>query len=93
MDLDLPFYYHTATHSRFYEDDMPDFNQAPPKPKRPARIPVREMLGDNVERRITIAQRGAGSLRATFHNFPPQLPPASIEHALEGEHAYATRLP
>lgn len=86
MDPDLP--------RRFYEDNMPDFNQAPVRQKHPTRPPVRELLGDNIGRRITVTQRGAGSLTASFHNYP-QLPnrPSfySIEDVLASEHGYALR--
>ena len=92
MDPDLPFYYHTS-HGRFYEDSMPDFNQVPPKARQPRRAPRRELLGSNVGRRVTLAQRGASSLRATFHNHPIDLPPLSTGELLSSEHGYALHTP
>ena len=89
-DPDLPFYYHTSTHTRFYETEMPNFNQPAEKQRQLSRPPRRELLGSNVGRRITFAVRGAGSIRSTFHNMPVELPPLPTESGnVLLEHAYA----
>ncbi len=90
MDPDLLFYYHTS-HGRFYEDNMPDFNQVPTTVRQPRRAPRRELLGSNVGRRVTFAQRGARSIRATFHNYGVDFPPTATDDALTFEHGYASQ--
>ena len=42
IDPDLPFYYYTSSHSRYYEGSHPDFDQPPAKPPKEKRIPRRE---------------------------------------------------
>ena len=47
---------------------MPNFDEPPnpEKPNKPKRTPRREQVGANVGRRIKMASRGGGSIRATF---------------------------
>lgn len=87
MDPDLPFYSHTS-HSRLYEDNMPNFNQRLTTVKQPQGPPRRELLGSNVGRRVSFARRGARSFRATFHNHGVDFPPTSTDDVLY-EHGYA----
>ena len=89
MDPDLPFYYHTSTHNRFYEGDMPDFNTKPKKTPQPRRTPRYELLG--ADSRVTFAVRNSVSIRAMFHNTPVELPPPpGTYNQLQHEHTYAT---
>lgn len=89
LDPDLPFYYHTSTHSRFYERDMPDFSLPAHNPRKTRRPPRRELLG-NVER-VNFAVRGAPSIRTEFHNVPIDLPPLPrTANQFLSEHAYAS---
>ena len=60
LDPDLPFYYYTSAHSRFYEGVMPNFSAQASKPRKLRRAPRRELLG--ADQRVTMAVRGAGSL-------------------------------
>ena len=39
IDPDLPFYYYTSAHSRFYEGEMPDFESKPHKLSKTKRTP------------------------------------------------------
>lgn len=87
-DPELPFYYYTSTHSRYYVDEMPDFNQPAEKQRQLRRPPRRELLGPNVGRRITFAVRGAGSIRSFFHNVPVELPPLPGHENVLSEHSY-----
>ena len=73
MNPDLPFYYYTSAHTRFYEGVMPDFSVPGSKPRKLRRAPQRELLGPGG--RVTMAVRGTGSIRPTFHNVPVDLPP------------------
>ena len=66
MDPDLPFFYHTSTRTRFYEGILPGFDEKPSKKSRQKPIPKYELLGTND--RITMAIRGAASVRTQFHN-------------------------
>ena len=88
LDPELPFYYYTSTQSRFYEGDLPDFSVPANRPRQPRRPPQRELLGAN--QRISFATRGAGSIRASFHNVPVNLPPPpGSETQVLSEHSYS----
>ena len=90
LDPDLPFFYYTSAHSRFYEGAMPEFSVPAAKPRKLRRAPQRELLG--ASHRVTLAVRGSGSIRATFHNIPVDLPPPpSSTSQFISEHSYATR--
>ena len=94
LDPDLPFYYYTSAHSRFYEGVMPDFSIQASRPRGPRRAPQRELLG--ASQRVTLAVSGSTSIRTTFHNVPVSLPPppgTGATHQLMSEHAYASNVP
>ena len=87
MDPELPFYYHTSKHSRYYEGVMPKFSVQPVKTK-PKKLPRYELLGEN--NRITFSVCGDSSIRAQFHNIPVDLPPLPGTHnPCTREHSYA----
>ena len=88
VDPELPFFYFTSAHGRFYEGDLPGFIVPASRPRQPRRAPQRELLG--ATQRVTLAVRGAGSIRTTFHNIPVDLPPppGSTSQFLS-EHSYA----
>lgn len=89
IDPDLPFYYYTSSH-RFYEEKLQDFNTRPKK-TQPRRAPRYELLGS--DNRVTFAVRNSGSIRATFHNAPVQLPPPpGAYNPLLYEHSYSTQM-
>lgn len=81
VDPDLPFYYYTSTHARFYEGCHPEFDKKPAKPQREKKIP-REQPAAFVPRRATMPVRGNLAIRPKFHNLPLELP---FLH----EHSYA----
>lgn len=90
MDPDLPFYYYTTHHQRFYEGEMPKFNIPAAKPRQEQRPARRELLGGGIGGRVTMVQRGTGSIRTSFHNVPVELPPPTglpTQHMFE--HAYS----
>jgi len=96
MDPDLPFYYYTSSHERFVEGEMPPFSEKPLKPRKPKRVPQREQPASQIGRRITLVERGSGSIRAQFHNVPVSLPPLPTMNEGEGiatEHSYAVSGP
>ena len=76
LDPDLPFYYYTSAHERFYEGELSTFAEKPARPRRLRRAPCREQLMSQVGRRVTLVQWGHGSIRgAWFHTSPvPQCP-------------------
>lgn len=49
MDPDLPFYYHTSTHTRFYEGVLPGFDTQRSKKPWMKRIPRYKLLGTMTE--------------------------------------------
>jgi len=90
MDSTIPFYYFTSAHQRFYEGELPNFNEPRTKPRRD-RAPRRELTASNVARRTSFPIRGNLSVRAQFHNFPVSLPPLTTANTYErvaAEHSY-----
>ena len=90
MDPNLPFYYHTSAHSRFYEGPLPEFNEGSKKPRRKSgRVPRREQPAAFAPRRATMPVRGTLSVRPQFHNLPLELPPPPTGPQHVYEHSYA----
>lgn len=78
LDVDLPFYYHTSTHTRFQEGN--DFSHVSNRLKRKnVRVPRREQPAAFSIRRATMPVRGSLSVRPQFHNLPLELPPPPSE--------------
>ena len=74
LDPDLPFYYHTSTHTWFSEGLLPDFNQQSMK-RKGRRLPRRELPQAFSVRRATVPVHDNLTVRAQFHNRPMELPP------------------
>ena len=87
LDNELPFYYHTSTHTRFFEGERPDFSK-PPTKHRTQRVAQRELMTGNIGGRATLVQRGATSIRTQFHNMPVELPPPPNVQAHVADHSY-----
>jgi len=87
LDPVLPFYYHTSGNQRFYEDCLMLHFDREPEKRRSKRIPRYELLGSND--RVTMAIRGATSIRTKFHNAPIQLPlPPGNQNVIIHDHSY-----
>ena len=68
---------------------MPDFSTKPRQKKRPKRVPKYKLLG--ADNRVTFAVHKTGSIRATFHNAPVDLPPPpNTYNHLSHEHTYCS---
>ena len=87
LDKDLPFYYHTSTHHRFFEGDPPDFSKPSDRPCA-LRVARRELMAGNLGGRASLVQRGATSIRTQFHNVPVELPPPPSVPAHVSDHSY-----
>ena len=93
LDKELPFYYYTSRHERFYEGERPGFDVYQKSRSNPRHQEVRwrEQPGNLVSGRATLVQSGAKSIRRQFHNIPVALPPppaiSSQRHTTE--HSYA----
>ena len=94
LDPELPFFYHTSSHDRFYEGSRPDFDKVDDvhtskrNPKQ-QRIRRREQPGHLAAGRATYAVPGARSTRAMFHNVPLELPPPPMSAQQHmPEHSY-----
>lgn len=70
MNPSLPYYYHTASHDRFYEGQRPDFYKPSKKKKTTKRIRRREQPSAVVGKKVTMAVNQSSSIRAEFHNRP-----------------------
>ena len=68
IDPDLPFYYYTSSHTRYYEGTHPDFDQPPAKSPKEKRLPRREQPAAFGPRRATMPVRGSLAIRPKFHN-------------------------
>ena len=90
LDPNLPFYYHTSTHTRYYEGPLPEFSEPGKKTSRKnKRVPRREQPAAFAPRRATMPVRGSLSVRPQFHNLPLELPPLPSGPIHVFEHSYA----
>ena len=78
LNPDLPFYYHTSSHTRYYEGLLPEFNVPARKPRKTSRAPRREQPSVFAPHRATMPVRGSLSVRPKFHNVPLDLPPLAL---------------
>ena len=74
--VNLPFYYFTAAHDRFYEGERPAFDKKQTKQREMLRVPQRETQYSSALTvgRITLPSRGEQSKRLQFHSGPISLP-------------------
>ena len=84
LDPELPFYYHTSSHTRFYEGPLPSFNE----PRKIKRAPRQEQPAAFSMRRATMPVRGSLGVRPQFHNKPLELPPINIDQIHVVDHSY-----
>lgn len=77
MDPELPYYYHTSSHDRFYEGARPSFDEPNESKQNPRhqRISRKDHLGFLAPGRTSMPTTGAISTRMKFHNIPVELPP------------------
>ena len=87
LDPELPLYYHTSTHHRFYDGVLPDFSQSTSK-HRKEHIARRELLTSNIGGRVTMAQHGASSIHTQYHNVPVEFPPPPNVPGHIADHSY-----
>lgn len=92
QDPELPFFYHTSAHDRFYEGERPSFSQPDEggskrnsREKRPRRS---ELLSGLVSGRATLSVAASRSIRMTFHNLPLQMPPPPTILPQSSDHTY-----
>ena len=93
IDVDLPFFYYTSTHDRFFEGDRQSFDKyvKPVSNPREQRVRRREQPGNLAVGRATLIKAGAKSIRRQFHNLPVELPPppgATLDEVVASEHTY-----
>ena len=92
VDPDLPFYYHTSSHTRFYEGPLPSFDLPPKKTPKERRVPRQEQPAEFGPRRATMPVRSSLSVRPQFHlELPP--PPDSSVVLFENSYAQRTSMP
>ncbi|SMN01540.1 hypothetical protein SPONN_2619 [uncultured Candidatus Thioglobus sp.] len=89
-DPQLPYYYHTSNHDRFYEGDRPSFD-VPGKSRRNLRNlhpRRRELLSTLVRGRASLPVPGSKSIRVQYHNLPVDMPPPPGTDAHMSDHTY-----
>ena len=90
LDPNLPFFYHTSSHTRYYEGPLPEFSEPGKKTSRKRkRVPRREQPAAFAPRRATMPVTGSLSVRPQFHNLPLGLPPLPTGPIHVSEHSYA----
>ena len=87
---DLPFYYYTSAHGRFFEGPRPSFNAPPQHPRREKRPRQREMIAGQAPGRTTLPTPGSRSVRLTYHNVPVNMPPAPHMYLHNIDHPYTS---
>ena len=87
IDPNLPFYYFTSAHDRFYEAPRPSFSVPPRKP-RVQRVRQREMLTGQAPGRTTLPTAGSRSVRLTCHNVVINTPPVPNQPSHITDHTY-----
>lgn len=72
LDPELPLYYYTSSHDRFYEGDLPLFDLPAESKRNPTnqRTRRRDRLSQMVYGRATLPEPGARSTRMQYHNVP-----------------------
>ena len=88
LDPQLPYYYHTSSHDRYYEGERPSFDvQSKPKSRvvRPRR---RELVSTLMSGRASLPVAGSKSVRMQFHNLPVDIPPVPGTEAHISDHTY-----
>ena len=88
LDPDLPFYYHTSSHTRYHEGPLANFNEATGKKQKLGRAPRREVRAAFASRRAMLPVQGSLSIRTQFHNRPLDLPPPPATNT-QTEHSYS----
>ena len=83
---DLPFYYYTSAHDRFYEGTHPSFNE--PTKKKKKRLPRGEQVHSLSTGRATLPVRGTLTVRPKFHKHPVNIPPPSDVPVHVADHSY-----
>ena len=73
IDCDLPFYYFTSAHDRFYEGARPSFDE-PSKKVKKKRLPRAEQAVSVSSGRATLPVRGTLTIRPQFHKHPVSVP-------------------
>lgn len=91
LDPNLPYFYHTSSHDRFYEGERPSFDQSAkstrnPRHQRPRRA---ELLSGMAHGRATLPVAGSRSVRMRFHNLPIEMPPPPDSAPHSSDHTYA----
>lgn len=89
ISQDLPFYYFTSSHDRFYEGPRPSFDQVNRKKKK-ERLPRSEQIhsASLTSGRATLPVRGTLTVRPKFHKLPVNIPPPSEIPIHVSEHTY-----
>jgi len=83
-----PFFYHTSSHTCFYEGPLPHFNKTPVTKCNIKKAPRREQPTAFAPRRATMPGRGSTSVRPKFHNLPLELLPLPTQPAHLSDHSY-----
>ena len=93
MDLSLPFYCYTGS-DRFYEEEMPSFNDEPRRKETSNRLPRAEVIvaDTTITRRSSLPIRCTLSIRAAFHAIPVCMSPMASATSIDrfiSEHSYS----
>lgn len=88
IDPNLPFYYFTSAHDRFYEAPRPSFSLPSHNQPSVQRVRRSEMLTGQAAGRTTLPAAGSRSVRLTYHNVAVSMPPAPQQQSHITDHTY-----
>ena len=89
INPDLPFFYYTSSHDRFYEGERPSFDVQTARRKRDKRLPVVESSMVFKSGRASMPLNRSLNVRAQFHNPPMSCPPPPSMPVHVAEHSYS----
>ena len=90
LGVDLPFYYYTSAHDRFYEGPCPSFNEPSQTKQKQKRVPRGEQNTSLASGRATLPVWGTLTVRPMFHKKPVSIPPPNTS-INSHEHSYARK--
>ena len=90
-DPDLPYFYYTSNHDRFYEGDRPDFDiPSTQSPRKMSRVSRAESMATSMfsSGKASLPSHKTLHTRAIFHNPPEELPPPPNIPTYISKHLY-----
>lgn len=88
LDPDLPFYYHTSSHTRYSEGPLPSFSE-PSKKEEKSKKGAKARATHCIH--VTACNTACSLIRTQYHNHPIDLPPPPTAPQQMYEHSYHSK--